>query len=107
LVSDEFCLWMVSEPIAVNEATHALNEILPELDRYVTNHSIEIVSARDWYLEGGTFNLERVIHGWHAQLTRALASGYAGVRVTGDTAWLQETRWEGVWVQNDAVTECV
>ena len=90
LKSEEFCLWVVSEPVTVDEAKHALNQAVPELDRCLTDHSIEIVSARDWYLQGGTFDLKRVIGGWHEQLTRALASGYAGVRVTGDTAWLEK-----------------
>src|SRR4029077_14542005 len=86
LEGDEFCLWVVSEPVTVDEAKRALSEALPELDRYVDGHSIEITSARDWYLKGGTFDLQRVISGWHEYLARALAGGYAGVRVTGDTA---------------------
>src|SRR5438874_12961931 len=86
LESEEFCLWVVSEPVTVDEAKHALNQAVPELDRYLAGHSIEIVSAREWYLQDGTFDLKRVIGAWHEQLARALASGYTGVRVTGDTA---------------------
>src|SRR6185436_7082152 len=93
LESDEFCLWVVSAPVTVEEARHALSQAVPELDRYLADHSIEIVSARDWYLQGGTFDLKRVIGGWHDYLARALASGYAGVRVTGDTAWLEKKDW--------------
>jgi len=89
----EFCLWVVSDPVTVGEATHALMRAVPALDRYLADHSMEIVSARDWYLQGGTFDLKRVIAGWHDQLTRALARGYAGVRVTGDTAWLEKKDW--------------
>src|SRR5207237_8166982 len=55
LKSEEFCLWVVSEPVTVDEAKHALNRTVPELDRYLADHSIEIVSARDWYLQGRTF----------------------------------------------------
>ena len=79
LEGGEFCLWVVSDPVTVGEATHALMRAVPALDRYLADHSMEIVSARDWYLQGGTFDLKRVIAGWHDQLTRALARGYAGV----------------------------
>src|SRR2546425_6982705 len=107
LESEEFCLWVVSEPVTVDEAKHALNRAVPELDRYLAAHSIEIVSARDWYLQGGTFDLRRVIDGWHEQLTRALARGYAGVRVTGDTAWLEKKDWKDFCEYEEALNESV
>jgi len=107
LKSEEFCLWVVSEPVTVDEAKHALNQAVPELDRCLTDHSIEIVSARDWYLQGGTFDLKRVIGGWHEQLTRALASGYAGVRVTGDTAWLEKKDWKDFCEYEEALNDSV
>src|SRR5436853_551742 len=107
LESEEFCLWVVSEPVTVDEARHALNRAVPELDRYLANHSIEIVSARDWYLQGGTFDLKRVIDGWHEKLTCALASGYAGVRVTGDTAWLEKKHWRDFCEYEDSLNECI
>jgi hypothetical protein len=83
LESDEFCLSVVADPLTVEEATNALKNAVPDLDRYLTDSSIEIVSACDWYLQGGTFDLERVAAVWHEKLARASARGYAGVRVTG------------------------
>jgi hypothetical protein len=79
LESHEFCVWVVSEPVTVDEARLALNRAVPDLDRYLADHSIDIVSARDWYLQGGTFDLKRVMDGWHDQLARALAMGYDGL----------------------------
>jgi C4-dicarboxylate-specific signal transduction histidine kinase len=107
LESEEFCLWVVSEPVTVDEAKHALNQAVPALDRYLAGHSMEIVSAHDWYLQGGTFDLRRVIAGWHEQLARALASGYAGVRVTGDTAWLEKKDWKDFCEYEEALNESV
>jgi C4-dicarboxylate-specific signal transduction histidine kinase len=52
------------------------------------------VPAHDWYLKDGTFDLKRVLAGWHEKLAHASARGYAGVRVTGDTAWLQKKDWK-------------
>jgi MEDS: MEthanogen/methylotroph, DcmR Sensory domain len=90
LEGGEFCLWIVAEPLTVEEATGALKDMVPGFSRYLADSSIEIVSARDWYLSGGTFDLKRVTAGWLEKLARASARGYAGVRVTGDTAWLQK-----------------
>jgi len=94
LENQEFCLWVVAEPLTVEKATKALAQAIPEFDRYSDDGSIEIVAARDWYLQDGTFDLARVISGWNEKLARASARGYAGVRVTGDTAWLEKKDWK-------------
>ncbi|HEY2066794.1 MAG TPA: MEDS domain-containing protein [Gemmatimonadaceae bacterium] len=93
LQSEEFCLWVVAAPLTEEDAKRALTRALPDFDRYVTDGSIEIVAARDWYLQDGRFELQRVIGGWNEKLARASARGYAGVRVTGDTAWLEKNDW--------------
>src|SRR5437867_12912236 len=69
--------------------------------------SIEIVPARNWYLQDGTFDLTRVIHGWNEKLARALASGYAGVRVTGDTAWLEKKDWKDFCDYEESLNEAI
>jgi PAS domain S-box-containing protein len=93
LEAQEFCLWVVASPLTVEEARHALKQALPDCDRYFADESIEIVPAPDWYLPDGTFDLNRVICGWNEKLARSSARGYAGVRVTGDTAWLEHKDW--------------
>ena len=107
LEAREFCLWVVSEPVTVDDARHALSKAVPDLDHHLADHSLEIASARDWYLQGGTFDLRRVIGGWNEKLARALASGYAGVRVTGDTAWLEEKDWKDFCEYEDALNGAV
>src|SRR3982074_306753 len=107
LESEEFCLWVVAEPLLIEEATHALKEAMPDLDRYLADSSIEIVSAGDWYLQGGTFDLKRVTGCWHEKLARASARGYAGVRVTGDTAWLEKKDWKDFCEYEEGLNEAV
>jgi C4-dicarboxylate-specific signal transduction histidine kinase len=107
LESEEFCLWVVAEPLTIEEATDALRDAVPDLDRYLADSSIEIVSARDWYLQGGAFDLKRVTGGWHEKLARASARGYAGVRVTGDTAWLEKKDWKDFCEYEEGLNEAV
>ena len=107
LEDEEFCLWVVAQPLTIEEATDALKGALPDLDRYLANSSIEIVSAGDWYLQGGTFDLKRVTAAWHEKLARASAKGYAGVRVTGDTAWLAKKDWKHFCEYEEGLNEAV
>jgi C4-dicarboxylate-specific signal transduction histidine kinase len=107
LEGGEFCLWIVAEPLTVEEATVALKDAIPGFSRYLADSSIEIVSARDWYLSGGTFDLKRVTAGWLEKLARASARGYAGVRVTGDTAWLQKKDWKHFCEYEEGLNEAV
>jgi MEDS: MEthanogen/methylotroph, DcmR Sensory domain len=107
LESQEFCLWVVAEPLTRAEARDALQRVLPDLDRYLADHSIEIVTARDWYLQDGTFDLTRVISGWNEKLASASARGYAGVRVTGDTAWLEKKDWKDFCEYEESLNHAV
>src|ERR1700740_2929843 len=107
LESEEFCLWVVAEPLTIEEAIGALKDAVPDIDRYLAASSIEIVPASDWYLQGGTFDLKRVTAGWHEKLARASAKGYAGVRVTGDTAWLEKKNWNDFCEYEEGLNEAV
>ena len=107
LESQEFCLWVVAEPLTREDAKKALKRAVPELDRYLTEQTIEIVAARDWYLQDGTFDLKRVIKGWNEKLARASAKGYAGVRVTGDTAWLEKKDWKDFCEYEESLNQAI
>src|SRR5207244_1141421 len=93
LESGEFCAWVVSEPLTETEVWHALDEAVPGLSRYVSDDSIEVLNARDVYLAGGEIDLHRIIGNWSAKLERALSRGYEGIRVSGNTAWLEQKQW--------------
>src|SRR5258706_7033280 len=111
LESREFCVWVVSdsELITVAEAKGALTRVVPDLDCARADEIIEILSALDWYLKENVFNLERVTWAWDAKLKRALARGYDGMRVSGDTFWLADKDWKDFCAYekqlNDSITD--
>jgi C4-dicarboxylate-specific signal transduction histidine kinase len=107
LENQEFCLWVVAEPLTGEDARQALKRAVPDLDQYLDEHSIEIVVARDWYLQDGTFDLNRVIRSWNEKLASASARGYAGVRVTGDTAWLEKKDWKDFCEYEESLNQAV
>lgn len=92
LENKEFCLWVISnsELLTVEEATSALRNALPDLDRYMAERSIEVVGHEDWFLSGNTFDPHQVAARFRKKLNEALARGYAGMRVNGSPAWLHD-----------------
>ncbi|APV45377.1 PAS domain S-box-containing protein [Dehalogenimonas formicexedens] len=95
LENNEFCMWITSEPLDVAEAKAALSEAVPDLDSRIASGQIEILSHRDWYLIGGTFDSNRVLAGWVDRLNKALDNGFEGLRLTGNTFWLEKDDWDG------------
>jgi len=93
LEAEEFCAWVVSEPLTEAAVWQALDRAVPGLDRYVSDQSIEVLKARDVYLAGGEIDLHRIISNWGAKLERAVSRGYPGIRVSGNTAWLEQKHW--------------
>ena len=93
LENNEFCVWVVSEPLTEDEARNALIQAVPGFHQDQHDHSLELISAREWYLDQGVFNAARVSDAWNAKVDQALARGYDGIRVSGNTAWVEEEIW--------------
>src|SRR5216683_7029940 len=107
LESEEFCLWIVAEPLTIDEAKDALKGAVPELDRYLADSRLEIAPARDWFLQGGTFDGKRVTDSWYEKLARVSAKGYPGMRITGDTTWLSKKEWTHFCDYEDGLNEVI
>ena len=94
LETGELCLWGVSEPLTEEEARNALRQAVPEFDRYLTNGSIEFFGGRRFYVSGDHLDLQQAIRSWAEKTDAALARGYAGLRVSAGTAWLERKDWK-------------
>jgi signal transduction histidine kinase len=92
--NNEFCMWITSEPLTVKEAIKAMRRTVSDFDLYLEKGQIEILSHTEWYLKDGSFNLQRVLNAWIEKLKYALARGYDGIRVSGNTAWLEQRYWK-------------
>src|SRR5260370_34095938 len=57
LENQEFCFWVVAEPLAEEDARHALERAVPGCDQYLADQSREIVAAREWDLRDGAVDL--------------------------------------------------
>jgi len=93
LESNEFCIWVTSQPVEVEEAKEALKRDVPDFDIYLKRGQIEIFPYTHGYINEGVFDPETVINGWGEKLKKALDNGYEGLRATGDTCWLEKEGW--------------
>jgi PAS domain S-box-containing protein len=93
LEENEFCMWVTSEPLDQIEARKALQKSVPDLNQYLERGQIEFFPYSEWYLGEGSFNSKRVLNGWVKKLESALSRGYEGLRLTGNTFWLEKASW--------------
>ncbi len=107
LESNEFCLWVTSEPLVEQDAHKAMSEAIPDFDRYLKTGQIEIMPHDQWYLKDGVFDSERVLRGWVDKLDSALSRGYSGLRLTGNAAWLEKRDWASFADYEAAVTSVI
>jgi len=94
LENNELCVWITAQPVEVKEAKEALRKAAPEIDVYLEKGQMEIIPYTHGYVKEGVFDPERVVGSWVEKIHRVLASGYDGLRATGDTRWLEKEGWD-------------
>lgn len=92
LENNEYCMWIVPDPIQPNEAVKALKAAVPDLDTYWTQ--IEILTDAKWYHQYGHFQGEQVIRNWVNRCSFAESHGYEGLRVCGSSSWIGKRQWK-------------
>jgi C4-dicarboxylate-specific signal transduction histidine kinase len=107
LERDEYCLWIVAEPLTIDEARAALKNAVPDLDRHFASSRLEIVRARDWFLPSGVFDGKTLTASWYEKLASVSARGYPGMRITGDTTWLSKKEWTHFCDYEDGLNEVI
>jgi len=94
LENNEFCMWVTSEPLVAEEAKNSLIGAIKNLDDYIKNGQIEILDYSQWYTKLGVFEPDKVLKGWIEKEEQAVKKGFDGLRMTGNTAWLEKKYWK-------------
>lgn len=94
LLSNEFCIWITSNTPDIKKAVRAMSKALPQVDSYMNRGQFEILPYDQWYVEKRLFDPRRVLDGWIDKVARASARGYEGMRLAGDTLWLEKRIWK-------------
>jgi DNA-binding CsgD family transcriptional regulator len=93
LKNNESCVWAISNPITVADATAALRREIADFDCRLAAGQIELVEATGWYLGDGKLDPKKIFRGWSEKLQAALAKGYEGTRVSGNAFWIATDYW--------------
>lgn len=107
LEDNEFCMWVTSPPLVAKDAKAALRKAVPDLDRYLERRQIEIIPYTEWYVVDGGFDSRRVLDGWVAKAEDAQARGFAGLRLSGNTFWLEKRDWNDFAAYEEEVNKVI
>ena len=94
LAANEFCVWVTSEPLAAAAAREELGRALPGCGDYFDRGQIEIHDGRDWYHSRGALDTPGALDKWVTKEREALDRGFDGLRLTGNTCWLEREDWQ-------------
>jgi PAS domain S-box-containing protein len=107
LEANEFCMWVTSAPLQVEQARLALRMAVPDLDDYLAKGQIEILDYSEWYTKTGAFNADTVLQGWMDKLAAARRRGWDGLRLTGNTFWLEQADWQDFTRYEEKVNDAI
>jgi len=107
LENNEFCMWITSEPLGVDEAIAVLGKVVGNLADYVAAGQMEILDASQWYTRSGRFNSSEVLEGWIDKEKKALENGFDGLRLTGNSFWLESEDWDNFTEYEEAINHVI
>lgn len=94
LSNNERCLWITAPPLPADEARAELGKAVAELAVFVKNGQIRILDATEWYTVTAGTDANDVIKLWLQEEEKALADGYQGLRLSGNTSFLTPGDWD-------------
>lgn len=105
LEHNEQCLWITSAPFGAEDATAMLRTAVPDLSQRLERRQIEIIGHDEWYTRAGAMTADQVLAAWIERQKRSLEQGYAGLRLTGNTFWLERKDWGAFVDYEERVSE--
>jgi PAS domain S-box-containing protein len=107
LENNEFCMWVTADNLSVKEAQKAMTKAIKGFSAYSKKGQIEILSYTEWYLTNNLFDKQQVLERWVKKLNHALEKGYDGLRLTGNTFWLEKKDWRSFTEYEEAVNDVI
>jgi PAS domain S-box-containing protein len=107
LENNEFCMWITAEPLNAKKAKANLKKIVRNLDDYIEKGQIEILDYSQWYTKSGKFDADEVLDSWVEKEKQALEKGFDGLRLTGNTFWLEDKDWRGFTAYEKMINDVI
>jgi hypothetical protein len=94
LQARERCLWITAEPLPAVQAIAELRAAGIDAEAEIRRGALVVRDYSDWYAEAEALKGADVVDLWLAEEQRALADGYAGLRITGNVTFLKPGEWD-------------
>ena len=94
LENNERCLWVTGQAFSAEQARSALRAAVPDLDKRERGKQIEIANADEWYSSGQKLRPHDLVSALVQREQVSLGLGYAGLRTSGNCAWVSQEQWE-------------
>ncbi len=96
LENNEFCLWVTSDFLTMDDALKAMGEGVPGFSGYLEKGQIEILSQTEFYLKGGKFDAKGTLNRLAGKYDKALSKGFAGMRGSGNSHRVGNKYWNSL-----------
>jgi PAS domain S-box-containing protein len=107
LENNELCIWVCWEPLFAQEATTALSKKLKDLSDYISKGQIEIVNYSKQHTTLGKIGFDDMVQFWVDKETLAFEKGFQGLRLAGNTSWLEPEEWTDFMKYESDVDEVI
>jgi hypothetical protein len=105
LERNERCFWVTAHPYGKDRAASEMRVAMSDFDRRTAAGQIQIVDQDEWYGKLGALSTAEKVQCWLSQKEEALALGYAGLRGSGNTSFLDEGSWDDFLIYERAVDD--
>jgi hypothetical protein len=112
--NNERCIWVTSSPLPAQDALIEISKS-EKLMRAVASGQLRVFDAVEWYREPETFDTEQAIQHMLQEEQSALADGFQGLRVTGNTSFVTRAGWNHLmeyerklhnWIKDRRIIAC-
>ncbi len=104
LERNERCIWVTGHPYGRDRAGSEMRVAMADFDRRVAAGQILILNQDEWYPQQGMMSPAMQAHALLTQQEEAIAAGYAGLRASGNTSFLDDRAAWGDFLNYERAT---
>lgn len=105
LNNNERCFWITAPPLPASDAKAALGKSVAGLEAMIKERRIRILDAKEWFPSTAGADGNGIIAFWVREEEQALADGYQGLRIAGNTSFVTPEDWDRFMQYENAVTD--
>jgi hypothetical protein len=104
LERNELCMWFTGHPYGKDRAVSEMRAAMADFDRRADAGQVCIFDFEEWSAKQDMMSPAERARSWLARTNEAIASGYAGLRSSGNTSFLDESAWDEQLICERAAT---